>query len=66
MSSSVWYYTFLAWLSYGSLFAVLGMMIARVVWSEDQQRVREIERENDRLRQERYDLQRKLRTGREL
>jgi len=48
------------------LFALIGMLIARVVWSEDQQRIQAIDRENERLRQERNDLERKLKTGRDL
>lgn len=66
MSNSVWHYTFLAWLSYGGLFAGLGLLIARVLWNDDQKRIQSIEVENERLRQERNDLERKLRTGREL
>jgi cell division protein FtsB len=56
----------MAWLIYGLLFALIGMGIARLVWDEDQRHTREIERENERLRQERNDLERKVRTGRDL
>jgi hypothetical protein len=64
--TSIWYYSFLAWLTYGGLFAAIGLGIARAIWDGDQRRVQEIERENDRLRQERNDLERKLKTGRDL
>jgi cell division protein FtsB len=64
--TSIWYYSFMAWLIYGLLFALIGMGIARLVWDEDQRHTREIERENERLRQERNDLERKVRTGRDL
>lgn len=63
MNNSVWFYTFLAWLCYGALFAGIGVVIARFVWEEDRQRLREIGRENERLRQERNDLERRLRSG---
>jgi len=66
MTNSIWFYTFLAWLSYGLIFAILGMLIARVIWNEDQRRIQAIDRENERLRQERNDLERKLKTGRDL
>jgi hypothetical protein len=65
MNNSVWYYAFLGWLAYGGLFAGLGVVAARFVWEKDRQRLREIGRENERLRQERNDLERKLRAGRE-
>ena len=66
MTNSIWYYTFIAWLCYGLFFALIGMLIARVVWSEDQKRIQAIDCENERLRQERDDLERKLKTGRDL
>ena len=66
MTNSIWYYTFIAWLSYGLFFALIGILIARVVWNEDQQRIKAIDLENERLRQERNDLERKLKTGRDL
>jgi cell division protein FtsB len=64
--TSIWYYSFLAWLTYGALFGMIGMGIARLIWDEDQRHAREIERENERLRLERNDLERKLKTGRDL
>ena len=66
MANSIFYYTFLAWLTYGLVFALIGMGIARVVWNDDQRRIRAIDRENELLRQERNDLERKLKTGRDL
>jgi hypothetical protein len=63
LADSILVHNFLAWLFYGLAFAAAGMGVARFVWNQDQRRLRELELETDKLRLERNDLERKLKSG---
>ncbi len=66
LGDSILAHNFLAWLFFAMAFAGIGMGIARFICDEDQRRAAGMERDNERLRLERNELERKLKTGRDL
>jgi len=63
LADSILAHNFLAWTFFGLAFAGAGLGAARLVWRQDQNRLRELELETDKLRLERNDLERKLKAG---